>query len=117
MAEWVALADLKSQMGIADDDTRDDVVLERSLSAAVAFVERVHKGRYNFADDPTSTLPAPTGDIVLGALMLARRFKVRGNSPDGVIQLQEMGTARVASFDPDIDRLLRLGRHARAVVG
>jgi hypothetical protein len=28
----------------------------------------------------------------------------------------EMGTARVTSFDPDIDRLLRIGRHRGPVI-
>lgn len=114
---WVTLAELKDDMDVDDDDVRDDSRLERRLSAVVTFVERIHKGRFNFDDDPTSTLPAPTADLVLGTLMLARRLNTRRNSPDGLVALAELGSARVASFDPDIDRLLRLGRHARARVG
>lgn len=117
MPGWVTLADLKNEMGIDEDDTRDDERLTRNLDAAVAFVERVRRGQINFDEDPLVDLPAPTADLKLGTLMLARRWHTRGRSPDGLVAMGEMGSARVVSFDPDIDRLLRLGRHARAVVG
>jgi hypothetical protein len=117
MAEWLTLADLKTEMGIEPDDTRDDAQLQTVLDAAVTFVERVRHGQFDFDGDPLSDLPAPTADLTLGTLMLARRWHTRRRSPDGLVQMAELGSARVSSFDPDIDRLLRLGRHARPVVG
>ncbi|PWW50262.1 head-tail connector protein [Actinokineospora spheciospongiae] len=121
MAEWVTLAELKNELKLdgADAGERpgDDERLTRALAAARTFVERIHRGRYNFADVEVSLLPAPTADIKLGTMMLARRLNHRRNSPDGLVSMGELGSARVASFDPDIDRLLRLGRHARPVVG
>lgn len=117
MPGWVTLADLKVEMDIEADDTRDDERLTTHLDAAVAFVERVRRGQVDFEDDPLVDLPAPTADLKLGTLMLARRWHTRGRSPDGLVAMGELGSARVTSFDPDIDRLLRLGRHARAVVG
>lgn len=110
------LEDLKNDKDIAADDALDDEALTRRLDAAVAFVERV-RPRFNYTDDPTSTLPAPTADLVLGTLMLASRLYTRRSSPDGLVALADMATGRVPSFDPDIERMLRIGRHAIAIVG
>jgi hypothetical protein len=117
VAEWLTLPQLKTHMKIAPEDTRDDERLEEVLVAAMAFVERVRKGQFNFDGDPLCDAPEPTADLKLGTLMLADRWHTRRRSPDGLVQMAELGSARVASFDPDIDRLLRLGRHARPVVG
>jgi hypothetical protein len=48
---------------------------------------------------------------------LASRWHTRRRSPDALIEMGELGASRVPSFDPDIDRLLRIGRHALPVVG
>lgn len=108
------LADLKADLRIAD--TRDDQALEAQLEAAVAFVETVHDGRYNFADDPLVDLRAVPGTMPLGALRLAGRWYTRRRSPDALIQMGDLGAARVPSFDIDIDRMLKIGRFAPAVV-
>ncbi|EHR62635.1 phage head-tail connector protein [Saccharomonospora cyanea] len=117
MSGWVTLDDLKAEMGLEPTDTRDDEQLQLALDAAVVFVERVRHGQFNFDGDPVSELPAPTPDVKLGTLMLARRWHTRRRSPDGLVAMADQASARVASFDPDIDRLLRIGRHARPVVG
>lgn len=116
--EWPpSLADLKVDMGIDPLDTRDDTRLLSALDAAVVFVERVRRNHFNFDKDPLSELPAPTADLKLGTLLLAIRWHARRRSPDGLVQMAELGAARIPGFDPDIDRLLRIGRHARPVVG
>lgn len=121
---WVTLDELKNELADGEDvgderpeDPADDERLQRVLDAAVAFVERVRKGQFNFDRDPLCDLPAPDADLKLGTLMLARRWDTRRRSPDGLVTMVDQGQARVLSFDPDIDRLLRLGRHARPVVG
>jgi hypothetical protein len=110
------LAALKVDLRIGRDDVRDDDVLGTELAAAVAYVERVHVGRYNFSGEPVSALPAPGPDLTLGTLRLAGRWKTRRRSPDGLVEMGEMGSARVSSGDVDIDRLLRIGRFAPPVV-
>lgn len=113
MAWPPTLDELKTDMKIGLEDDRDDERLTQVLAAAVAWVQRNKAGRYDFAGDPTSPLEAPGTDIELGTLRLAARWHTRRRSPDGLVQVaQEMGSNRVPSFDPDIDRLLGIGRYA-----
>lgn len=112
------LADLKSDMRLAD--TRDDVRLQDMLDAALAFVFAVHDedngGRFNTRDNPMSSAPLPDADMALGTVRLAARWHTRGRSPDGLVNVGDLGTTRVTTFDADIDRQLRIGRYARPVV-
>ena len=108
------LDDLKRDLEI--EDTRDDVVLGDQLTAAVAFVERVHKASFDFATPPTTSLPSPPEDIVLGTVRLAGRWHTRRRSPDGLVNMgAELGSTRVTTSDVDIDRLLRIGRFRGSV--
>lgn len=115
MATWPpALGDLKDDLKIAATDTRDDAVLQRQLDASVSFVQRVRPS-FNFAADPLSELPAPTADLTLGTIRLAGRWYTRRRSPDALVAMAELGSARIPSFDPDIERLLGIGRFAGPV--
>lgn len=109
------LDELKDDMKIDLDDTRDDVRLAQVFDAAVVFVARQRRSSFNFDGDLSSALPEPTADIVLGTLRLAGRWHIRRRSPDALIQMADMGASRVPSFDPDIDRLLGIGRFAGPV--
>lgn len=108
--------DVKLDMKIEPTDTRDDARLKQVLDAAVVFVERV-RPKFNYTADLGSSLPDPSPDLILGTVRLAGRWHTRRRSPDALIEMGEMGSSRVPSIDPDIDRLLRLGRHAVPVVG
>lgn len=112
------LDELKVDMGIDPTDERDDERLTQVLDAAVAFVERVRpEYQYDQLNPDQFGLPEPTADTRLGALRLAGRWHTRRRSPDGMVNMAELGAGRVSTFDGDIDRLLRLGRHQRARVG
>ncbi len=102
MAWPPTLDDLKVDLNI--DDTRDDTSLQHCLDAAVQFVEEIH------TDDDLSR-------YFLGAIRLAGRWYTRRSSPDGVVVMNEMGNSRVPSFDSDIDRLLRIGKYRKPVIG
>jgi hypothetical protein len=104
------LAELKSDMKVDAVDTRDDVALQLMLDASVFFAERMQPA-YNYAADPMSDLDDPDPDLKLGAIRLASRWHTRRRSPDGLVAMAELGSARVPSFDPDIERLLRIGRY------
>lgn len=110
------LADLKIDAQIDPDDTRDDAALQVVLDAAVSFVERVHVANYTFTGEPTVLLPDHPHEMRLGTARLAYRWHTRRRSPDALIMAGEMGSARVPSFDPDIERMLRIGRYALPVV-
>lgn len=109
------LSDLKSDLKIEETDTRDDERLQLVLDASVAFVTRA-RSSFNYESDPLSDYPDPTGDLFLGTIRLAGRWHTRRRSPDGLIQMAELGASRVPSFDPDIERLLGIGRFAKSVV-
>lgn len=96
-------------------DSADDR-LQRCLDAAVVFVERVREGEFSFDADPLSELDPPDADLELGTIRLAERWYTRRRSPDGLIQMAELGSARVTSFDPDIDRQLGIGRYRGPVI-
>lgn len=106
---------LKLDMDIDISDTRDDEVLQTQLDAAVAFVESV-RPRINYRNDLLSDYPEPEPDLVLGTLRLAGRWYTRRRSPEGLVAMGEMGSARIPAFDSDIEKLLRIGRWAKAVV-
>ena len=108
-----ALDELKDDLKIALGDTRDDTRLTQVLDASVYFVQRVRpKFQYDPLDAGQLELREPTPDLRLGTLRLAGRWHIRRRSPDGLIQMADQGAARVSSGDPDIDRMLRIGRHA-----
>lgn len=109
------LDDLKIDKGTPLDDTRDDEQLQQVLDAAVSLIEGVHGTRYNFAHESGSRLPDPPVHMALGTCRLAARWHTRRRSPDALVAMGELGSARVSSYDVDIDRMCRLGRFAPPV--
>lgn len=107
------LDDLKRDKDISD--TRDDAALQPNLDAAIAFVERV-RPEFNYSGDELSELPEPTADMFLGTIRLALRWFARRKSPEALIELGELGSARIPSFDPDIERMLGIGRYKGPVL-
>jgi hypothetical protein len=107
------LDELKDDLKIALDDTTEDVRLTMDLDASIAFVQRVRSDvQYDPLNPDQLGLPGPDADLKLGTLRLAGRWNTRRRSPDAMIAMAELGTARVSSYDPDIDRMLRIGRYA-----
>jgi len=107
MAWPPTLADLRADLRLQEGDTRDDDALSERLAAAVAFVEDAHGVGSPFLESARARL---------GALMLARRWYARRDTPDGLVQAGELGAFRITSGDRDIDRLLRIGAFRRSVI-
>ncbi len=105
--------ELKADLKVTD--ARDDDLLDTVLAAAVAFVQEVRAGDFDFGDGP-DTLPAPGPVVELGTIRLAARWHQRRRSPDGLIQMGDLGTARVTSYDVDIDRQLGIGKYRKSVI-
>lgn len=108
------LADLKTDAGVPPDNTDDDANLLTDLASAVAYVQRV-RPTFNYTNDPVSDDCPVTDDLWAGTLAYARRLFTRRRSPDGVISMGDLGVGRVPTVDPDIDRMLGIGRFAEPV--
>lgn len=109
MAWPPTLDELRLDRGLSDTEIAQDERLQQALDAAVAFVERVRPD-FNYTEDPLSEYPEPPADHVLGTVRLAGRWHDRRRAPDGQINMGELGTTSVPSVDPDISRLLGIGR-------
>jgi hypothetical protein len=113
---WVpSLLDVKRDRQI--EDATDDEAIKLCLDAAVSFVAEQHRDRYNVDEDPFSTLPSVPSSVRLGTVRLAGRWLTRRRSPDGLISSADFGASRIPSFDADIERLLKIGRYAKPVIG
>jgi len=111
------LADLRRELKRGEADRGDDDLLQSALDAAVEYVQKQRAGDLNFAGDPLSLLPAPGPLVRQGTVELARRWHHRRASPDGLVDMGELGSARVPGSDPDIDRKLGIGRYRAPMVG
>lgn len=102
MAPWVTIDDLKNDQTLDGQlTTRDDQALQRTLDAAMSWVEaRRPDVSYH---GPHSVPP----EVKLGTIRLAARWFLRRVSPDGMVNLGELGTGMVMRVDPDI--YLQLG--------
>src|SRR5690606_41855670 len=109
------LTELKLDMMSPCDESRADDRLRQVLDAAVVFVERVGPG-FNYQAESGSDLPYVPDDLRLGTLRLAGRWHTRRRSPDALIEMGELGASRVPGVDPDIERLLGIGRYRAPVI-
>lgn len=116
MTTWVPpLSDVKIDLRI--EDANDDEALQPCLDAAIAFVRERFAATHNVDEDPFSTLPSVPSSVRLGVIRLAGRWYIRRRSPDGLISTADFGTSRIPAFDADIERLLKIGRYSKAVIG
>lgn len=94
---WVTLAELKNDQALDGQITsRDDEALQRTLDAAMSWVQD-HRPDLDFQ----GRWMVPT-EIRLGTIRLAARWFVRRVSPDGMVNLGELSTGQVMRSDPDI---------------
>jgi hypothetical protein len=112
MSTWPpSVQDVKTDVGI--DVDVDDTVLATELAAAVAYVRRVRK-RFNYDHDATCDYPDPPDDLWLGTVRLAKRWHDRRRAAAGMVFAGDGGTDTVPYVDPDIERLLGIGRFRKA---
>lgn len=111
------LEDVRRELGRKPTDTDDDAVLQARLDAAVDYVEDARAGDFNFTGSATSLLPPPPPRVWQGTVELTLRWMSRRSSPDGLVDMGELGTARIPTVDPDIERKLGVGRWRAPMVG
>jgi len=98
------LADLKSFLGLAVDDTADDVALQAALDSALAAQRQVCCLPVDGFGDSVYT-----DDLALAVLLRSQRYVARRNSPEGVVGLSGAGgdfvSARLPIADADVSAL------------
>lgn len=95
---WVTLEQLKNDQTLDQNSLtdRDDEALQRTLDAAVSWVMQ-HRPDLDYHGPWTVPM-----HVQLGTIRLAARWFVRRVSPDGTINLGDLGSGVVLSTDPDI---------------
>lgn len=113
VAPWLPPATVAGQLpGVELDGSGElpaDVELARM--AAAEFVE----GARGDLRTPEGFTAGPA--VQLGAALLVGRLHARKGSPQGLVGFSEFGPAAVLREDPDVARLLGLGRYAKPVAG
>lgn len=97
----------------------DEAAVERARLAAAAYVERARPDLATLVGtgDTAVVAYAAPADVVAGALMLTSRLYARRSSPVGLASYGDLGVASVVRLDPDLERLLGIGRHAAPRIG
>lgn len=118
-APWLPIADVLDQLGVDVTDDAKVASIERTRKAAAALVERARPDlvtRDAAAETGWTFVPSDAA-IVDGAVLLTARLFARRSSPAGLASFGEFGPAAVLRFDPDIERLIGVGRYARPGIG
>lgn len=93
------------------DDAADDALAD-ATAAALVFVERARPEFVTPATEETPAGYAPPDDVKLGAILLASRLFARRGTALGVAGFADYsGASPILRFDPDIEQMLRIGRH------
>jgi hypothetical protein len=114
------VADVKAQLAIATDDTRDDTRLGAIVDAVNSMVRTWRVSVAAVDDDQVLDVvvdPAWPYRVVYGSTLLAARYYRRKNSPAGVEAMGAAGAVYVMRTDPDVAQLLQLGTHSPPTVG
>lgn len=98
---WVTLEELKNDQVLDGQLTsRDDEALQRTLNAAMTWVEQ---RRPDIDFHGSWTVPL---EVQLGTIRLAARWFTRRVSPNGMVQLGDLSAGTVLRADPDIYMML-----------
>lgn len=116
VAPWLASTVVADETGaVLDVDGKLPPYAERCRLAAAAYVERVRRDLVVVVDDVATY--TPTAEVTLGAHLLVNRLYARKGSPQGVAGFSEFGVVAVRQADPDIDRLLGIGKFGKPYAG
>lgn len=103
----VTNAEIWAELGLPAEPTGPDLTHLTLTTAAVnAYVGSLPAGQ---------STPWPD-DVQWGAVLLGARLYTRRNSPNGLVNFNELGTAYVSRYDSDISRMLRTDKFAPGIV-
>jgi hypothetical protein len=113
VASWITAEDVATTLGrnLTRTDTGD---LAMAVEAAAAWVQD-HRRDLVWLDAAKEDVPTP---VWLGTVLLVNRLLARFGSPQGVAEFSgEFGPAAILRSDPDVEKLLGIGRYGRPVIG
>lgn len=115
---WLTSAKVAAVLGSDLAESVDDASMQQFCNGAASYVEGRRSDLWGLTNDvEPAPVFQPTPAVVTGAAMLAYRFYARRTSPLGVVGFTEDGAMGILKDDPDIARLLGIGRHGRFVFG
>lgn len=114
MASWLDAEKVGAVLGADLAGNLDQEKLDEQCDAAAGFVEDRRRDLFvsNDEDPPVVTFE-PGPHVVWGAAMLAYRLYERTKSPLGILGTTDLGPAGILREDPDIARMLGIGRARR----
>jgi len=112
---WLTSAAVAAQLGLDPAEELPPLVEQVRLGAG-AWVERA-RADLAWVDDTGQGVDVVGGDVLAGAALMVARLHARGASPLGLASFAEFGPSQVLRLDPDIERMLGLGRYGKPRVG
>lgn len=113
--DWLPIQRVTRHIGLPDD-APVPVGVDEKRRAAAAVVERARKDLFGVDEVGAQTF-AGDDAVVEGAALYAARLYARRETPAGLASYGEFGPAPVLRLDPDVERLLGLGRYAKPALG
>lgn len=116
---WLDSETVTAALGDDLSEPVDTVALQSWCDGTRSYVEGKRGDLFVLDPDDEEAPPVftPTPAVVSGAVLLAWRFYARRTSPLGVVGFSEDGVAGILREDPDIAKLLGVGRGGRFVFG
>lgn len=117
MATWLDAADVVTAIGDDLAAQVNSVSLQFWTDGAREYVEDRRPDLFVTAGDPPVTTYQPTGRVKAGTALLAYRLYQRRKSPLGILGVTNDQASGILRDDPDIERLLGIGRRRRFAFG
>lgn len=115
---WLPTDRVHRWLKLTDTDDADLLALvEDCRQAAGDYCERQRPDLYAPATETTPARFAATPSVVQAGVLSAARLYARIGSPAGLAAYAEIGAAEILRIDPDVTRLLGVGRYAPPRVG
>lgn len=119
---WLDPADVLTWLQL-DAGSDQATAAETCRLAAASWCERQRQDRVEvtatdaLTGDPTAATFRASASIVQAGILAAARLYGRRSSPTGLASYGDFGPAEVLRLDPDVSRLLGVGRYAPPAVG
>ena len=121
---WLPSADALAWLDVVDAGDTLASVADWCRQASAAYCERQRPDLTTFTvdtdgDGVADSVPVfnATPDVKLAGLIGAARLYARRSTPTGLASFGEFGASDILRLDPDVSRLLGVGRHGTPRVG